>query len=65
MALTDTIVHYVIVLLIKIFVNLVYLSFEAEQNVTIFCIISILVLLTHMPKAQLALSYYYLDFVVS
>ena len=48
MTLIDKIVHYIVLFLIWTVIKLVYLSSEVEKNVTLFCIISILVLLTHM-----------------
>ena len=58
MTLIDKIVHYILLLLIGPVFKLVYLSSEVEKKVTHFCIISILVLLTHMyilrcPKAAM------------
>ena len=48
MTLIDKIVHYMFLLLIGSVFKLVYLSSNVEKKVTISCIISILVLLTHM-----------------
>ena len=48
MTLIDKIVHYMFLLLIGSVFKLVYLSSNVEKKVTLSCIISILVLLTHM-----------------
>ena len=48
MTLIDKIVHYIILLLIWTVFKWVYLSFKVDKNVTVCCIISILVLLTHI-----------------
>ena len=48
MTLIDKIVHYIFLLLFGPVLKLAYLSSEVEKKVTLFCIISILVLLTHM-----------------
>ena len=45
--------HYVISLLIKTLPKVVYFRPKVEKKVTLFCIISILVLLTHMFRALL------------
>ena len=44
----DKIVHYNVLLLILSVFELVYLGSEVKQKVTLFCTISILVLLTHI-----------------
>ena len=48
MTLIDKIVHYIFLLLIWTVFKLVYSNCKVEKNVTLFCLISILVLLTHM-----------------
>ena len=48
MTLIDKIEHYMFLLLIGPVFKLVYLGSNVEKKVTHFCIISILVLLTHM-----------------
>ena len=48
MTLIDKIVHYIFLLLFGPVLKLVYLSSKVEKKVTLFCKISILVLLTHM-----------------
>ena len=40
--------HCMFLLFIRPVFQLVYLSYEVEKKVTLFCIISILALLTHM-----------------
>ena len=51
MTLIDIIVHYIYLLLFEPVLKFVYLSSEVEKKVTLFCIISILVLLTHMSSS--------------
>ena len=51
MTLIDKIVHYIFLLLVGPVFKLVYLRSEVEKKVTLFCIISILGLLTHMGTA--------------
>ena len=48
MTLIDKIVYYMFLLLIGPVFKLVYLSSDVEKKVTLFCIISILVLLIHI-----------------
>ena len=48
MTLIDKILHYMFLLLIGPVFKLVYLGSNVEKKVTCFCIISILVLLTHI-----------------
>ena len=48
MTLIDKIVHYIFLLLFGPVLKLVYLGYKVEKKVTLFCIISVLVLLTHM-----------------
>ena len=48
MTLIDKIVHYMFLILIGPIFKLVYLGSDVEEKVTLFCIISILVLLTHI-----------------
>ena len=52
MTLIDKIVHYIVLLLVILVFELVYLDSEVEEKVTLFCIISILVLLTHIYNVQ-------------
>ena len=44
----DKIGHYIFLLLIWTVFKFVYLNSKVEKNVTLFCIISILVLMTHI-----------------
>ena len=48
MTLIDKLVHYIFSLLFGPILKLVYFSSEVEKKVTLFCIIYILVLLTHI-----------------
>ena len=48
MTLIDKIVHYIFLLLILAVFKLVFLSFKVDKKVILCCIISILVLMTHM-----------------
>ena len=48
MTLIDKIVHYILLLLIRLVFKLVYLSAKVLKNITLLCIIFILVLLTHI-----------------
>ena len=57
MTLIDKIVHFMFLLLNGSVFKLLYLSSEVEKKVTHFCIISILVLLTHM-QLSLKKNYY-------
>ena len=53
MTLIDKIVHYIYFLLFGPALKFVYSSSKVEIKVTLFCIISILVLLTHIENGQI------------
>ena len=50
MTLTNKIMHHMFLLYIQPVFKMVFLSPEVEKYVTLFCIVSILALLTHMSK---------------